>query len=98
VHSPSLTEEQLQRILEKLATRIDREGILHLTSSTHRSQARNREDVTERFRFLLAGALHVQKPRKRTRPSRAAKAARLQEKRKRGEAKERRRPVKPDDD
>lgn len=91
--SPALTEAQRQRLLVRLASRLDGSGRLRLVSSTSRSQLRNREDVTERLRQLVAEGLIVPKARKRTRPSRAAKAARLEGKRRRSATKrERRRP------
>ncbi|MEO7986375.1 MAG: alternative ribosome rescue aminoacyl-tRNA hydrolase ArfB [Gemmatimonadales bacterium] len=91
--SPSVTEEQRTRILRRLATRLDTSGRLRLVSSGSRSQFRNREEVTERFREMVAAALHVPKKRKPTRPTKAAKAARLDGKRRRGSIKrERRRP------
>jgi ribosome-associated protein len=83
------------RILTKLSGRIDGEGVLRLTCGTHRSQARNRDEVTERFRSVLAVALRVPKSRRRTRPSRAAKEKRIQGKKKRGEVKAARRRVDP---
>jgi len=52
-----------------------------------RSQRRNRELALERLASRLAGALAVQRPRKSTRPTRAAKERRLQQKRVRGETK-----------
>jgi ribosome-associated protein len=85
--SPSLTGEQRARLLEKLATRIDSEGQLHLDSSGSRSQHRNREDVTERFRELIAQALKVPRPRRPTKPPRASKEARLKAKKERSEVK-----------
>lgn len=91
--SPALSEEQRARILRRLATRLDTAGRLRLVSSGSRSQFRNREEVTERFRDLVAEALHVPKRRKATRPTRAIKAARLESKRRRSSVKrERRRP------
>jgi ribosome-associated protein len=90
--SPALTEEQRARLLARLATRLDSTGRLRLVSSGSRSQLRNREEVTERLRDLVAAALRVPKPRKRTRPSRAAKAARLEAKRRRSAIKRERRP------
>lgn len=91
--SPSLSEEQRARLLSRLASRLDGAGRLRLVSSGTRSQLRNREEVTERLRELVAKALVVPKARKRTRPSRAAKAARLEQKRRRAAVKrERRRP------
>jgi ribosome-associated protein len=61
-------------------------------SSSTRSQLRNREDVTERLREVVAQALVVPKTRKRTRTPRAAKAARLESKRRRAATKRDRRP------
>jgi ribosome-associated protein len=91
--SPSLSEEQRAQLLERLRTRLDSSGHLRLVSSASRSQLRNREDVTERLRSVVASALAVRKKRKPTRPSRAAKAARLEAKRRRALTKERRQPV-----
>src|SRR5204862_4227606 len=71
--SSALTEEQRTRLLARLATRLDSAGRLRLVSSGSRSQLRNREEVTERLRDLVAAALRVPKARKRTRPSRPAK-------------------------
>ena len=89
--SPTLSQEQRQRLLSRLASRLDSSGRLRLVSSSSRSQLRNREEVTERLRELVAQALVVPKTRKRTRPSRAAKAARLDGKRRRSATKRDRR-------
>jgi ribosome-associated protein len=89
--SPTLTPEQRAQLLERLKTRLDSAGRLRLVSSGSRSQLRNREDVTERLREVVANALAVRKKRKPTRPSRAAKAARLEAKRRRAATKQRRR-------
>lgn len=96
--SSSLSEEQRARLLTRLATRLDSSGRLRLVSSGSRSQLRNREDATERLREVVAAALHVPKRRRPTRPSRAAKAARLEAKRRRSSTKrERRRPDRSDE-
>lgn len=89
--SPSLTEEQRARLLSKFAARLDSEGELRLVSSGSRSQLRNREEVTERLCTIVGAALVVPKPRKRTKPSRAARAARLDAKRRRATIKRGRR-------
>ncbi len=78
--SPSLTDEQRARIQDKLANRINSEGVLLMSSSEQRSQHQNRESVTARFAELVAQALVIPKKRIRTRPPRAAKEARLDEK------------------
>ena len=90
--SPALSEEQRQRLLVRLASRLDGTGRIRLVSSSTRSQLRNREDVTERLREVVAQALVVPKARKRTRTPRAAKAARLENKRRRAATKRDRRP------
>jgi ribosome-associated protein len=89
--SPTLTPEQRAHLLERLRARLDSTGGLRLVSSSTRSQLRNREDVTERLREVVAAALAVRKKRKPTKPSRAAKAARLEAKRRRAVTKQRRR-------
>jgi len=90
--SPSLSPEQRVQLLERLGARLDSTGRLRLVSSGTRSQLRNREDVTERLRSLVAAALAIRKKRKPTKPSRAAKAARLEAKRQRAATKRQRRP------
>lgn len=81
--SPSLTDEQRRRIAWRLATRIAKDGCLRLRSQRHRSQAANKQETIERFVQLLAGALERRRPRRETKPSRAAKRRRLEEKRRR---------------
>src|SRR3954470_18711298 len=78
--SPTLTDEQRQRLIARLATRLDGAGRLRLVSSGSRSQLRTREEVTERLVAVVAEALKVPKRRKPTRPGRAAKVARLEAK------------------
>jgi len=95
--SPSLTAEQRRRLLERLATRLDGEGRLRVVASASRSQLRNREAATERLRELVARALEVPKVRRPTRPPRAAKAARLEAKRRRAATKRDRRPPRLED-
>ena len=97
-NSPSLSPEQRTRLLQQLATRLDTEGQLRLVSSGTRSQLRNKEDVTERLRSTVAAALVVGKKRKPTKPSRAAKAARLAAKRKRAATKRQRQAPAGEDD
>jgi ribosome-associated protein len=89
--SPSLSPEQRAQLLERLGPRLDSSGRLRLVSSSSRSQLRNRDDVTERLRSVVAAGLAVRKKRKATKPSRAAKQARLEAKRRRAAIKQRRR-------
>jgi ribosome-associated protein len=89
--SPTLSDEQRARLTARLGARLDGSGRLRLVSSGSRSQLRNREEVTERLVRIVADALRIPKPRKRTRPGRAAKAARLEAKRRRSATKRERR-------
>lgn len=95
--TPSLSEEQRARVQERLANRINTEGVLLLASSEHRSQSQNKESVTARFAEMLAAALKVPKRRKRTRMPRAAKEKRLQAKKERAQIKRMRGPVRRDE-
>lgn len=94
--SPSVTETQRRRIRSKLANRVSQEGLLQLADASTRSQHRNREAVTDRFRELLEEALTVAKPRKKTKPTRASRERRLQAKKQRSEVKRMRKPVRGD--
>jgi len=92
-HSPSLTEEQRQRLLKRLAGRIDSEGILRVAAQSERSQLRNRQEAIERLQTLLRQALHIPKRRRRSKVPRWARERRLAEKRRRSETKRYRRKV-----
>ena len=81
--SPSLTDEQKNRLRERLATRITRAGIFHVTSQKHRTQADNREASIARFAELLREGLREEAPRKETRVPKAVKRRRVEEKRRR---------------
>jgi ribosome-associated protein len=86
-NSPSLAEAVRERLLKKLANRIDKEGVLQVQVQSSRSQHRNRDTAVSLFQQLLADALKKQKKRRRTKPSAAAQERRLAEKKKRGERK-----------
>jgi ribosome-associated protein len=74
--------------LQKLAgRRLTKDGILVIEAQTHRTQERNRADALARLVALIRQAAVVPKPRKKTKPSRAAKAERVEHKVKRGRIK-----------
>ncbi len=83
--SASLTDEQKRRILARCGPRVV--GV----AQDARGQARNRALALERLAARLAAGLAVPRPRRATRPSRAAKAKRLDSKRRQGERKQARR-------
>jgi ribosome-associated protein len=85
--SAALSEPQKVRLRERLATRITRDGVLQVSSQRHRTQGANREAAAERFAELLRENLREETPRRKTRPSRAAKARRLDSKRRQSQRK-----------
>ena len=95
--SPSLSPEQKARIASKLRSYVNQEGMLRLTCQSTRSQKQNREAAIERFEALLRNALHMPKPRRPTRPTRASQERRLAAKKRRSQRK-RLRSFRPDDD
>jgi ribosome-associated protein len=97
--SPSLPPDAKARALRRLRRRVDSTGTLRVVAQAQRSQLANRRDATERLAALLAGALAAPKARRPTRPTRAAKARRLEAKRRRATTKsQRRRPPPPGDE
>jgi ribosome-associated protein len=95
--SGSLSDTDKRRVMEKLTNRIDAQGVLHVTSGGRRSQLQNRATAMRRLNELVTKALHVPKPRKRTRLPKKAKANRLAAKKKRSALKEQRRRPDPSD-
>jgi ribosome-associated protein len=88
--SPSLSERQKHRIRTRLATRVNRDGILRVVSQQHRSQTANRDTAIERFIALLREALTEAPTRHKTRVPAAAKRRRLDEKKRQSQTKQQR--------
>jgi ribosome-associated protein len=85
--SRALDEEQKRRIMARLGP------VVRATAQDTRSQTRNRELALERLRTRLASALTVQRPRRPTQPTAAARRKRLDAKRRQsGRKAARRRP------
>ena len=80
VGSRAISEEQRARLREKLASRLTTEGSIRVVASDMRSQSRNRELAEERLAEMVRRALIVPRKRKATKPTRAAKEARLDSK------------------
>ena len=81
--SPTLPEHVRQRLLAKRDRRVTSDGVLVLGAQRFRTQDRNRQDARERLIAFIETGLHAPKARIATRPSRAAKARRLDAKRER---------------
>jgi|SRR5215207_3633925 len=85
--SASLTDQQRRRLHERLGAQV------RAVAQDSRSQARNRELALERLAEKLAAALVMPKKRRPTRPGRAARERRLEQKRRRSERKSQRRRI-----
>ncbi len=89
------SDEQKQRLQEKLANKITAEGKLLVKSQEDRSQLGNKSLVVEKMNKLVTNALLVPRKRKPTRPGKAAKEKRLTSKKIAGEIKQHRMKIKP---
>jgi ribosome-associated protein len=84
--STALTDRQKRRVVRKVGP------VLRAIAQDERSQARNRELAVERIANALREALHVDRKRVPTKPSKAAVERRLEQKRRRSQTKRLRRP------
>ncbi len=90
-HSPSLDDNIRLHLLEELAHRLDKEGILHIHVQDTRSQKRNREIAISRLMSLLSDAVEEPAQRVKTSPSPTKLKKRKSEKKKLSQRKEERR-------
>ncbi|MEI7492746.1 MAG: alternative ribosome rescue aminoacyl-tRNA hydrolase ArfB [Bacteroidota bacterium] len=90
VNSALLSEDEKKLLMEKLGSRINKEGELVMVSQSERTQLKNKETVIEKFYALLTKALKPRKKRKPTRPTAAAREKRLEGKRMNAQKKEQR--------
>jgi len=81
--SASLSGAHRERVLQRLAGRLDTSGTMRLVSAEHRSQRRNRDVAMERLAAIVRGALPDPVPRKATKPTRGAVERRLDDKKRR---------------
>ncbi|NLT51260.1 MAG: aminoacyl-tRNA hydrolase [Ignavibacteria bacterium] len=89
----SLSEEIKHDILNLKDKRITSEGIIVIKAQKYRTQEKNKEEALKRLEELIRKALIKQKPRKKTKPTAAAKLKRIDEKCKRSEIKKTRKQV-----
>ena len=91
--SAALPDDDRARLLEKLANRLTTDGELIVTSTLTRDQVKNRDDAASKLALIVRAALHREKARRATKPSRAAKRRRVEGKRHRAQIKANRRGV-----
>lgn len=78
--SQILTDGEKTLLLDKLSSRLTRDGVLLVTAQESRSQTENKEIALEKFDALLARAFEKKKVRKATKPTKSAKQERLKKK------------------
>ncbi len=86
-NSSSIPVDVKDRLIKLAGKRVTEDGILLIEAKRYRTQEQNRLDAIARLVTLVERALEPLKIRKPTRPSRTAKAARVGDKKKRGELK-----------
>lgn len=86
--SPSLPNDVAIRAQKLAGRKLTQEGVVVILAQRFRTQERNREDARERLVALLReAATPPPPPRKATKPSKAAKARRLESKSRRSNVK-----------
>ena len=78
--SSVLSEIQKEQLRKTLAGKINSEGYIQVRSQVHRTQLENKKEVITKMNRLLEEGLKKPKKRIATKPSKAAKEKRLQEK------------------
>ena len=96
IQASSLPDGVKRRLLNIRDRRINREGIVVIKAQRFRAQEQNRADALERLATLVRRATVKQKQRLATKPSRAARKKRVDDKVRRGRVKTLRAPVKTD--
>jgi ribosome-associated protein len=91
IAASSLPDDVKQRLLALHDSRISKDGVLVLKAQQHRTQEMNRFDALIRLHELVNSVAVPPKTRKPTKPTRAARRRRLQDKRERGSLKTQRR-------
>lgn len=87
IRASSLPEEVKQRLLALRDRRISSDGVAVIKAQRFRTQEKNREDALARLCALIEKATRTQKKRVATKPGKAAKERRLQDKTRRGQVK-----------
>jgi len=87
VRDSLLSAEAKERLTHLAGKRITSEGMLLIEAKRFRTQEQNREDALQRFVELVRKSFEKPKARRKTKPTKASKEARLKEKKRKGEIK-----------
>lgn len=93
INASSLPDFYKTRLLNLKDKRISKQGVIIIKAQRYRTQEKNRTEALERLQDLIKSVAAVQKKRVSTKPTRASKTRRLNEKTKRGRDKQLRRKV-----
>ena len=88
IPASSLPEDMKNRLLALRDKRITAEGVLVIKAQSHRTQDMNRLDAYARLQDIVQSVALAPKPRRATRPTRASKERRLEDKSQRSAIKE----------
>ena len=80
INSPNIPEPMKRRVAALAGSRLTKEGMIVITSNSHRDQPLNRAEALARLVALLREGAHPPKPRVATRPTLASKKRRLDSK------------------
>jgi len=95
IRASSLPDALKSRLLKRNDSRLAKDGCLLIRAERFRSQEQNKADALERLAQIILESSRTPRPRKPTRPSRAAKQRRLEGKTRRGKLKATRAKVDP---
>ena len=97
LRASTLPEDVKRRLTRLAGRRVSEEGVLLIDSRSHRTQAQNRAAARERLVELVRKAAVAPRPRRKTRPTAAARERRHEAKERRSRVKASRREVRSDD-
>ncbi len=87
IHASTLPDLYKERLLKLSDQRISKDGVIIIKAQQYRSQEKNREDALRRLQELIQSVAVTKKKRTPTKPSKAAKQKRLDQKTRRGKIK-----------
>jgi ribosome-associated protein len=93
ITASSLPDFYKNRLLKLKDKRINKQGIIVIKAQRYRTQEKNRAEAIERLQDLIKSVARVRKKRVSTKPTRASKTRRMDEKTKRGRDKQLRRKI-----
>ncbi len=87
ISTSSLPDFYKQRLLKRQDHRISKDGVIIIKAQQYRSQEKNREAALQRLQELIQSVAVTQKKRRPTKPTKASKQKRLEQKSRRGKIK-----------